>query len=232
MIDVEIYETIPLNKGNYKAILGFAGPGFIGSTAVMFISRYKKLKQVAEIRSPYIPPMTLIIEGTPTPSFRIYFDALNDLIFIVTESLIPAEGCWPIAKELFKWLIEKGAKEIYSLEGLPFSVSSSEIKVLGYSNKIDLNVFGIPSLKEGAITGLDSCIMKECIDNGTTYVSLLLPTNKLTNIDYGGAANAIDMLNKIFKLEVDSTPLKISDESIKKSSVQKQSTFSRIFSKD
>jgi uncharacterized protein len=232
MLEVKIIETVPLKKGDYKAVLGFAGAGFIGSTAVMFISRSKGFKQIACIRSPHIPPMTLIIDGIPTPSFRIYLDDVNGLIFLVTESLVPAESCWPIAKELLKWLNEKGVKEIYSLDGLPFSASSPEIKVLGYSNKIDLSGFGIPLLREGAVTGLDSCLMEECVEKGITYVSLFIPTNKLTSIDYIGSANAIDVLNKLFKLGVDSSPLKIGDESNKKAAVKKPSGFSRIFGKN
>jgi len=115
---VEIIETSPIKKGDYKILLGFAGAGFIGNNATMYAIRSKGFKQVAHLKSNHIPPMTLIVNGNPMQSFRVYLDENDGIIFVVTESLIPNEGCRPIARELLEWLKLKGAKEIYSIEGL------------------------------------------------------------------------------------------------------------------
>jgi len=229
MTDVEIVESSPLKKSDYKVVLGFAGAGFIGNTAAMFIARSKRFKLVAHIRSSYVPPMTLIIEGNPTPSFRIYVDETGSLLFAITENLISAEGCYAISRELMSWLREKGAKEIYVIDGLPFSAVSSEIKVLGYSNEIDLGKQGIQSIREGALQGLNSCIMEECLDKGVPFVYLFIPTNKLTNIDYGGSADAVDVLNKLFKLGVDTSPLRGGEEAQRRLSEQKPSGLGKVF---
>jgi uncharacterized protein len=229
---VEIKENRPFEKGNYKVVLCFAGAGFIGNTAAMFIARSKGFQQVAAVKSSYIPPMTLITNGSPMHSFRIHLDESEKILFVITESLIPAEGCWPIAEALLKWLKAKGVQEIYSLDGLPFSAVSPEIKAMTYTFNIDLSKQGYPALKEGALSGINSCILEACVEKGYPYACIFIPTNRLANIDYSGAAEAIDVLNNIFKLGVDSSPLRSSDEAKRKAAEQKQSGLGKIFKKN
>ena len=228
---VEIKEIKPLEKRDYKAVLGFAGAGFIGNTATMFVTRTRGFQQVAWVKSNHIPPMTLITNGAPMQSFRVHLDEAEKILFIITESLIPAEGCWPIAKELIRWLKAKGVQEIYSLDGLPFSAVSPEIKALTYSFKVDLAKQGYPALREGALSGINSCILDECVEKDFPYACIFIPTNKLTSIDYAGSADAIDVLNKLFKLGVDSSPFRGADDAQKKAAEQKQSGFGKMFRK-
>jgi predicted ATP-grasp superfamily ATP-dependent carboligase len=229
---VEIKEGKPIEKKNYKAILGFAGAGFIGNTALMFVVRTRGFQQVAYVKSQYVPPMTLITNGSPMPSFRVHLDESTNTFLVITESLIPSEGCWPIAWELLKWLKAKGVQEIYSLDGLPFSVVSSEIKAMVYSHKIDFSKYNFPGIREGAISGINSCMLEECVEKEYPYACLFIPTNKLTSIDYSGAADAIDVMNQVFKFGVDASPLRGSEETQHKVAEQKQSGLGKIFKKN
>ncbi len=229
---VAIRELKPIPKGEYKALLGFAGAGFIGNTATMFIVRSKGFPQVAWIKSNHIPPMTLITNGAPMQSFRVHLDETKKILFVITESLVPAEGCWPIAEALLKWLKARGVQEVYSLDGLPFSAVSPEIKALIYAHNIDMTKHGYPALREGALSGVSSCVLEECADRKYPYACIFIPTNKLTSIDYAGSAEAIDVLNKIFKLGVDSSPLRASDDAQRKVAEQKQSGLGKMFKRD
>jgi len=220
--EVEIIENTPLKKGDYQVVLGFAGAGFIGNTAAMFVVRSRGLPQVAHVRSNHIPPMTLITNGDPMPSFRVHLDEPGGILLVITENLIPADGCWPIAQALLKWLREHGAREIYALDGLPFSATSPEIKVLGYGNKIDIGKLGIPPIREGALSGLDSCLLEECTEKGVPFANLFFPTNKLTSIDYGGSADAVDTLNRLFKFGVDPSPLRLNEDAQRRAAEQRQ----------
>jgi len=225
----EIVETSPIKKGDYRAVLGFAGAGFIGNSATMFAIRAKGFKQVAYLKSNHLPPMTLFSNGNPMQSFRVHLDENEKIIFVVTENLIPADGCRPIALELFEWLKLKGVKEIYSIDSLPFSNMPPEIKALVYSYKIDLSKLGYPALKEGALSGVSSCILDQCLEEGFPFACLIVPTNKLTSMDYPGSADAIDILNKVFKLGVDPSTLRGVDQSQK--TAEKPSGFGKIFKK-
>jgi len=209
--------------------VGLAGAGFIGNSSVMFSIRAKGFPKVAHIKSSYIPPMTLISNGEPIQSFRIHVDEDDKLLFVVTESLVPAEGCWPITEALLKYLKEKNTKEIYAIDGLPFSAISLEVKALVYSNKMDPGRFEYPHLREGAVSGINSCILEDCVEKGFPYACLFIPTTKLTNIDYIGSSNAVDVINKLFKLGIDPSPLRGADES--KKTEQRQTGLGRVFKK-
>ena len=225
-----VVETTPVKKGEYRAILGIAGAGFIGSTSVMFSVKAKGLPIVAHIKSSHVPPMTLISNGEPISSFRIYANEESRLLFVVTENLIPAEGCWPITEGLLKWLREKNTTEIYAIDGLPFSAISTEIKALAYSSKIDVSKLGYPILREGAISGINSCILDDCVEKGSPYACLFIPTTKLTTIDYMGSAEGVEVMNRLFKLGVDPTPLREMGEPRK--TTQKQTGFASVFKRD
>jgi predicted ATP-grasp superfamily ATP-dependent carboligase len=90
--NAKVIDITSFKKGEYKAILGFAGAGFVGNTSVMFAARSKGYKLVAKVKSFDIPPMILLIDGNPTSSFRIYVDEVDGLLFAVTETLVPAEA--------------------------------------------------------------------------------------------------------------------------------------------
>ncbi len=228
---VEIREIKQIEKGRYKAILGFAGAGFIGNTAAMFVTRSKSYPQVAWVKSNYIPPMILITNGSPIQSFRVHLDQVEKILFVITESLIPAEGCWPIAEALMKWLVAKGVQEIYSIDGLPFSAVPPDVKALTYSSKIDLSTTGYPALKEGALSGINSCVLEECSEKGYPYACIFVPTNKLTTVDYSGVADAIDVMNRLFKLGADASPLRGSSDAQVKAVEKKQLGIGKILKK-
>lgn len=214
---VEIVETAPIRKKPSTAVAGFAGPGFIGSTAVMYIVRDRGLKQLAYVRSQLIPPMMLLIDGRPTNAFRIYAGEREDQLLMVSEALIPSEGSWIIGTELMEWLTDKGASALVSIEGLPFGPPSGERIVLGFSTRRkDLADFGVQPTQEGVISGVNACLLDECLRRGLSWTSLFVGTNVVSGIDYGGSAAVIEVLNKMFGLGVDVTPLKQRDEMMRK----------------
>lgn len=221
--EVSIIESIPIKKKNYTALLGFAGAGFIGNTSLMYIVRTKNFKQVASVKSLQTPPMLLFVDGEPYSSFRIYVDDEGERLFIITENLISAEGCWPITHKLISWLQNKGVTDIIAIEGLPFGNLPANVKVVGYSTeKEKLTSLGIQLLREGAVSGLYASMMEECIAKKLPWTILFIPTMKLTNIDYGASGDSVEALNNIFKLGVDPKPLWESEQAIRKAVEQQQ----------
>lgn len=206
---VEIIETLPLKRKVRTAITGFAGAGFIGSTALMYIARNKVFKLRAHVKSELIPPMMLIVEGRALPAFRVYSSDDAEILLVISETLIPAENSWPICLKLMEWLSGKGVKEVISIEGVPFNVPSQERIVFSYSSEErDLTGLGIRPLQEGAVSGMNACMLEECMGRGLSWTSLFVTTNRFSTIDHGGSAAAIEVLDEMFDLGVDVTPLK------------------------
>ena len=59
-------------------------------------------------------------------------------------------------------------------------------------------------------------MLEECLRYGLSWTSLFVPTSLVSVIDYGGSAAVIDVLNKMFKLGVDVTPLEQRDEMVRR----------------
>ncbi|MEM4727122.1 MAG: PAC2 family protein, partial [Candidatus Bathyarchaeia archaeon] len=128
--DVEVVETLPLEKGKYTVFLGFAGFGMIGSTAAMYIVRSRGFIERGYVRSKLISPMMILIDGRPRPPFRIY-GGDEGLVFIVSEAFLTTESSWPLGLGVMEWLSKKGVKEIVSMEGV--LSGARERVIMGFS---------------------------------------------------------------------------------------------------
>ena len=210
---VDIVELSPVKKTGPIVVTGFTGPGFIGNTAIMYIARQKGFAQRAQVKSHLIPPMLLLIEGKPIPVFRIYGDQKNEILLVVSESIINAENAWPIGIKLMEWLREKGVKEIISIEGMPFGTPEGERPIFGFSSSgRDFSKVGVRPTKEGGITGINAVLLEEAMKHDVQWSMLLVPTGLAQTIDYDGAADLVEALNRMFKLGVDTSPLRQSGD--------------------
>lgn len=210
---VDIVEVSPVKKNKPTVIIGFTGPGYIGNTALMYVVRIKGFTQRAHVKSHLIPPMMLLIGGTPTPVFRIYGDDKDELLFVMSEALIAPENAWAIGLKVMEWLKEKGVRKIISIEGMPFGPVGDKRPIFGYSTpKTNLTKYGVQPTVEGGVSGINAVMLEESMNEGISWVTLFVPTAQAQTIDYGGAAAAIEVLNKMFKLGVDTAPLKKSDD--------------------
>jgi len=210
---VDIVEIGPVKCNQPIVFTGFTGPGFIGNTALLYLARLKEFKQRAHVKSHLIPPMMLLIEGVPTPVFRIYGDKGNKTLLVVSEAMITPENAWIIGIKLMEWLRAKGAKEIVSIEGMPFGTPEGERPIFGFSTHgRDFSHVDVRPTNEGGISGLNAVLLDEAMKYKVPWTTLLVPTGQAQTIDYGGAADLIEALNRIFKFEVDTSLLRQSED--------------------
>ena len=208
-----INEVKPLKKTRPSVIFAFSGPGFIGNTAIMYITRNKNFELKAEIRSKLLPPTILLMEGKPIRPFRIYSDGKDELLVVVSEALVSPESSWDIGAKLMEWLLENGAKDFICIEAMPMPQQLKENPVFGFSiPDRDLTKFGARPLTEGGVSGLNAVLMEEALEHDLPWTTLLIPTSYVSSIDYAGSISVISVLNKMYKLGVDITPLRRSME--------------------
>ncbi len=212
MDDVEVVETLPLERDRYTVFLGFAGFGMIGSTAAMYIVRSRGFMERGYLRSRLISPMMILIEGRPRPPFRIYVGD-ERLLFMVSEAFLTAESSWPLGFKVMEWLSKKGVKEIISMEGV--LLGARERVIMGFSTG-DLSRFDIRPTQEGMISGINACLLDESLRRNIPWTSLFVPTQHISSVDYGAVADLIEVLNGAFNLKVDVTPLRRRDEELRR----------------
>ena len=86
--------------------------------AVTYIIDELKMKEIAHVRSRYMPPAVVFMDGKLRHPFRIYSGKKGKLCAIVCEIPLRSDGLYPIASRLLDWAEEKGAKELVVLEGI------------------------------------------------------------------------------------------------------------------
>lgn len=219
MSDIEIVELseIPIKKRT--VVTGFAGAGFISNTALMYTARAKGFKQVGYLHGNMMPAMMILVEGKPRHSFRIYTHASENLMFLVTESMSSAEPTWAIGQRLMSWLKKKGVKEIVAFEGFPLATKGIYGFTTGDKN---LQGYGIQPIPEGAIQGVNASLLNEALKDGVEWTTIFVPTRLISGIDYQGVVDAIQVLNTMFKLDVDIEELRRTSEAITRATASHQ----------
>ena len=211
MSSIEIAELSKVPVKKRTVVTGFAGAGFIGCTALMYAARAKGFRQVGHLHGDAMPPMMLLVEGKPRHGFRIYTDASDDYMFLVTESMLQSDSAWAIGRALMAWLKEKGLREIVAFEGFPFAQKG----LYGFTTgDRDLQGLGVQPLSEGAITGVNASLLYEAIREGVEWTTVFVPTRLVNSIDYQGAVDAVEALNTMFGLGVDAGQLRRMSEAV------------------
>ena len=211
MSGLEIVELSEIPVKKRTVVTGFAGAGFIGNTALMYAARTKGYKLAGYLYGDTMPPMMILVEGKPLHSFRIYTDPTDEYMFLVTEPMLQSDSAWAIGQSLMKWLKEKGVKEIVALEGFPFAQKG----ILGFTTGAkNLLNYGIQPISDGAISGVNASLLNEAMKEGVDWTTIFMPTRLISSVDYQGAVDAIQTLNTMFKLDVDTEQLRRMSEAI------------------
>jgi predicted ATP-grasp superfamily ATP-dependent carboligase len=216
---IEIVELSEVPARKRTVVTGFAGAGFIGNTALMYVARSKGYRQVGHLRGEAMPPMMILLDGVPANSFRIYTDAADDHMFLVTESMVQSDHAWTIGRALMGWLKEKGVKEILSLEGFPFAQKGFYGFTTGTKN---LQAVGVQAIPDGAVSGINAVMLDEAIRGGVEWTTVFVPTRLISGVDYQGAVEAVQALNTILGLDVDAGQLRRTAEAVAKATEARQ----------
>lgn len=221
MSSIEIVELEKVPKKRRVAVTGFAGAGSVGNAALMHAVRSMGFKQVAYVRGDLMPPLMVLVEGEPRHGFRVYVDGKDRLVFLVTEALFSNESAWAVGRELMAWLTGKGLEEVVAIEGFPFAQTRK--LVFGFTTGgRDLQGIGVQPLSEGAVSGVNAALLDEAVKRGVDWTSVYVPTQVIGGVDYLGAADALQVLNRMLGLEVDTERLHAMSETVARAAQRRQ----------
>jgi uncharacterized protein len=214
----EVVETRTVDLKEPLVILGFTGPGLVGDIAVTHIIDQLHMEKIAHVRSRYMPPVVVFIDGKLRHPFRIYADQKGKLCAVVCEAPLRSDGSYPIASSLLDWIEGKGVKELVVLEGFPIHGIPKKRKPFcaAEPEKIkECQEKGVEMLAAGMIRGLAGCILNECLTRKITGVAFLTPAVAFMP-DPEGAATLIEALNKVYDLKINTEDLLDRAEEIKR----------------
>lgn len=89
------------------------GPGAAGAIALNYLIESLDMKKLGEVRSPYFPHISLVDEGVATPpKIELYLYESRGVKLVIISRSFPvdsSEGSYLVARELYRFLWERGA---------------------------------------------------------------------------------------------------------------------------
>lgn len=202
-------------------VVGFPGPGLVGSIAAKYLSSELNLETVGFIRSPLIPPIAVFFEGILAYPYRILADSEKKIGVLVGETPSPPNAYYHIANAVLNWAETVGVREIIIFGGFPVRALEKEdekaprVFLVAEPDLRDrVKDFDLPLLRGGFISDLSGAILNETIIRDIDGYALLVPT--VPNLpDPLGASQLVKTVTKMKGLDLDLKPLVDDAEKIK-----------------
>ena len=160
----QIYETKKIRFKSPIIFAGFVGAGLSGTLSVSHIIDELKMKEIGFMRSKYLPPSTVFMQGMLRHPFRFYANKNGTVCAVICEITINADGLYTIASSILDWAEKKGSNEIIILDGVASKKHDSKAFCAA---EVDLcrvmEDNGIKMVPQGFITGIAGGILNECL---------------------------------------------------------------------
>ncbi|MDV4342830.1 proteasome assembly chaperone family protein [Methanoculleus sp. YWC-01] len=185
-------------------LIGFPGSGLVGSIALQYLVEQMDFEQIGSITSKYFPPVALMSKGVINAPVRLY--EKDHLAAVVSDVPIHPAICYEVANGIMDWLTRFDVREIVTIAGIitnepekrVFGVATSS----GVLQRLEDQTIILPM---GSISGVAASILTECKTRGIPGMGLLGET--VNTPDPRSSAATIEVLNKIYNLNLDIQPL-------------------------
>ena len=206
--EAEVFELKKTELKNPIIFAGFVGAGLVGPLAINHIIEQLGMKEIAVMRSKYLPPSTVFMRGRLRHPFRFYADSKGTVCAIICEITLRMEGLYSLVSTILDWAALKGSKEIVILDGVASNEHDDKAYCAAEEDLVrtmaDRDISMIP---QGFITGLPGGILNECLVREIQGITLLAKANKISP-DPAAAATLIEALNRFYYMNIDTTELK------------------------
>jgi uncharacterized protein len=207
--------TTEITKGA-TMMIGFAGVGLIGPIiANNLIEQIEDIKEIGFITSDLLPPISIFYSGELKHPFRLYYSEKHNIIVGVAEVPFQITSAYnDLAKTICNWLLSPDveAKEILVFQGVmkqglidDFPVYfATEANTEQDKSEIFKNL-DLQKFEKGIITGPEASIINEALMNRLNATALFTPVYQIPTPE--GAAAIIEILNKLYNLNIETSKL-------------------------
>ena len=212
--EAEVFEIKKSKLNNPIIFAGFVGAGLVGPLSVGHIIKKLGMKEIGYMRSKYLPPSTVFIQGRLRHPFRFYSNDDGTICSIICEITLRMEGLYTIVAAILDWAKEKGSNEIIILDGVASEKHDDKAYCAAEEDlcrvMADKEVSMIP---QGFITGIPGGILNECLLRKIQGVALLVKANK-EDVDPEAAATLVEAVNRLYETKIDTDDLRKEKERI------------------
>lgn len=201
--DLKIISRDLSRKGSV-VMMGFPGSGLVGSIALQYMVEQLEFEHIGDITSRFFPPMSMMQKGVVNAAVRIY--EKEQYTAVIADIPIHPTICYEVANGILDWLDQFDIREIVTIAGI--ITNESEKRVFGVASnaesveKIEDHAIILPM---GSISGIAASLLTECKLRKIPCIGLLGET--VNNPDPRAAISAVEVLNELYELNVDTNPL-------------------------
>ena len=205
--DEEIYEIKKTILKSPIVFAGFVGAGLVGPLSVGHIIDKLKMEEIGYLRSRYLPPSTVFIQGRLRHPFRLYSNNEGTICAIICEITLPF-GLHDIVSTILNWAEKNVSHEIVILDGVAaathdnkaFCAAEEDLCRVMESNDIKM-------IPQGFITGVAGGLLNECLVRKIQGVTLLVKASE-KGADPLAAATLVEAGNRAYNINIDTTDLR------------------------
>ena len=205
--EAEVFEIKKRELKSPIIFAGFVGAGLVGPVAINHIITKLEMEEIAVMRSKYLPPSTVFMNGRLRHPFRFYANKEGTVCAIICEITLQMKGLYMLVSSILDWAAEKGSKEIVILDGVASTEHDDKAYCAAEEDLIrtmaDKDIKMIP---QGFITGIPGGILNECLVREIQGLTLLAKANKIAP-DSAAAGTLIQAVNRFYEMNIDVTEL-------------------------
>ncbi|MGC8585960.1 MAG: proteasome assembly chaperone family protein [Candidatus Micrarchaeia archaeon] len=213
MINIKMLKKLDLSGA--IMIEGFPGIGLVGPMAISYIIDKLGMAYIGYIESEEFPPLVSIHKGEPMPPVRLYYSEKFKIVTIFAEFALPVELVGSITNAVYSFVTANKIKEIISISGIPSSEGGVHSFAIASLNSLSAEVqkAGMKPIEEGVASGVNALLLMKAKLDSLPDINILVPVEQ-DIIDPKYAENAIDTLNKLLDLNIDTSELKKEAEEV------------------
>jgi len=206
--EAEVFEIKKVNYNSPIVFAGFVGAGLAGPLSVGYIIEKLKMQEVAYMRSKYLPPSTVFIQGRLRHPFRFYSNKEGTICAVICEITLRMEGLYTLVAAILDWAEQNGSNEIVVLDGVETDKPHDEKAYCAAEEDLCriMEDKGIKMIPQGFITGIPGGILNECILRKIQGVTLLVKASHQSP-DTVAAATLVEAVNKAYQTNIDTKDL-------------------------
>ena len=206
--EAEVFEVKKITYNSPIVFAGFVGAGLAGPLSVGYIIEKLKMQEVGYMRSKYLPPSTVFIQGRLRHPFRFYSNKEGTICAVICEITLRMEGLYTLVAAILDWAEQKGSNEIVILDGVETDKPHDEKAYCAAEEDLCrvMEEKGIKMIPQGFITGIPGGLLNECILRKIQGVTLLVKASQQSP-DTAAAATLVDAVNKAYQTNIDTKDL-------------------------
>ncbi|MGI0027482.1 MAG: proteasome assembly chaperone family protein [Nitrosopumilaceae archaeon] len=207
--EAEVYEIQKIKLNSPIIFAGFVGAGLAGTISLGYIIEKLKMKEIGYMRSKYLPPATVFIQGRLRHPFRFYSNKSGTICAIICEITLQFEGLYSIASAILDWSEKNGSDEIIVLDGVPSNEAHDQKAYCAAEEDLCriMADSGISMVSQGFVTGIPGAILNECILRKIRGLTLLVRADP-QRPDPLAAATLVEAVNRVYNTSIDTKELR------------------------